>query len=233
MAPAATWHWWTDGAHAPDLNMALDETLLAHAGTLGGQPLVRVYGWDRPAVSIGYAQRFPEDLAAEGLAVVRRPTGGGVVWHDRDLTYTVVVPEGHPLAQLDRRESYHVFHRAVIRLLAGCGVDARLAPEETPAADRATMRCFVTPTAYDVLWRDGKAAGAAQRRTRDGILHQGSILLAPCGLPRHDLAGRWREALAAEFGVAWREFRLPETLLAEARDLATQTYATAAWNRRR
>jgi lipoate-protein ligase A len=215
------------------MNMAVDEVLLAHAADLCGMPLLRVYGWDRPAVSIGYAQRFSAAASAgDGCAVVRRPTGGGVVWHDRDLTYTAVVPSGHPLAALDRLESYHVFHRAVIRLLAECGICARLADSATPSVDRATLQCFVSPTVYDVLWSGGKAAGAAQRRTRDGILHQGSILLAPCGLLREELAVRLRAAVAAEFNVAWREYRISGDLCATAAALAAEKYDADEWNRR-
>jgi lipoate-protein ligase A len=211
------------------MNMAVDEVLLAHAADLGGMPLVRVYGWDRPAVSIGYAQHVAAAPARDVLAVVRRPTGGGVVWHDRDLTYTAVVPSGHPLAELDRLESYHVFHRAVIRLLAGCGIRGSLVDSAMPAGDRATMQCFVSPTVYDVLWSGGKAAGAAQRRTRDGILHQGSILLAPCNVPREALAVRLRTAMAAEFNVEWCEYRISEELCAVAAVLAAEKYDADDW----
>ena len=226
------WHWWSDVARSPAMNMAVDEVLLAHAAGLGGMPLLRVYGWDRPAVSIGYAQHFSAASAAEDCAVVRRPTGGGVVWHDRDLTYTAVVPSGHPLADLDRLESYHVFHRAVIRLLAECGIRGWLADSATPVGNRSTLQCFVSPTVYDVLWPGGKAAGAAQRRTRDGILHQGSILLAPCGLPREELAVRLRVAVAAEFNVEWCEYRISDDLCAAAAALAAGKYDADDWNRR-
>lgn len=212
------------------MNMAVDELLLAQAGPLlAGVPLVRVYGWAGPAVSIGYAQRLTAVLPAPGVTVVRRPTGGGMVWHDVDLTYTVVVPAGHPLAALERLASYRVFHRAVIRLLAGCGICGRLVEAAPPAPDRATMRCFVSPTIYDVLWDGGKAAGAAQRRTRDGLLHQGSILLAPTGLARSGLAERLRTALAEELAVSWSGFEPPPTFLEAAADLAASKYAAESW----
>jgi len=214
------------------MNMAVDELLLSQAGVLcAGVPLVRVYGWSAPAVSIGYAQRAAAVPKAEGVTVVRRPTGGGMVWHDADLTYTVVIPAGHPLSRLERVESYRVFHRAVVRLLADCGIRAWLVARAPGGVDRATMRCFASPTIYDVLWNGGKAAGAAQRRTRDGILHQGSILLAPTGWQRQELAARLRSAFAAEFAIGWREFSPAPAFLAAAAALATDRYADPDWHR--
>ena len=69
------WHLWQDGAHEPAFNMAMDEALL-QAVRRRGQPLLRFYGWATPAVTIGYVQRY--SAAPGGVAVVRRPTGGGV-----------------------------------------------------------------------------------------------------------------------------------------------------------
>ena len=214
------------------MNMAVDELLLARAEMLAGRPLVRVYGWAEPAFSIGYAQRLDAASAGPGKTVVRRPTGGGVVDHEVDLTYTVVAPAGHRLTTLGRLESYRVFHRAVIRLLADCGISGILAEKAAPAGDRATMRCFATPTVYDVMWEGGKAAGAAQRRTRDGILHQGSILLAPAGLARAELAMRLQRALASEFKMRWRKYLPPKEFLVEAAALAKTKYENAGWTGR-
>ena len=97
------WDVWIDGAHDPALNMAADEALLLSA-PWRGRPLLRFYEWDRPAVSIGYVQTIA--AAPEGYAAVRRPTGGGVVYHDFDFTYTVMFPAGHWLCDVDRVASY-------------------------------------------------------------------------------------------------------------------------------
>ena len=104
------WDLWLDGPHPPAFNMAADEALLLGAPDRR-RPLLRLYAWDRPAVSIGYIQRL--DAAPPGFAVVRRPTGGGVVYHDHDVTYTAVFPPDHPLNQLDRLKSYDDLNRAV------------------------------------------------------------------------------------------------------------------------
>ena len=80
------WLLWRDTVHDPFFNMSMDEILLEEAGNLGA-PLIRTYRWDRPSLSIGSSQLYPETEAAR-YAIVRRPTGGGNVFHDGDLTYT-------------------------------------------------------------------------------------------------------------------------------------------------
>ena len=99
---AESWLFWNDTPHSPAWNMAADEALLQNAPATG-TPLLRCYAWDRPAVSIGYVQRL--DAAPEGFAAVRRPTGGGIVYHDYDFTFSVAFPMGHWLTGLDRTQS--------------------------------------------------------------------------------------------------------------------------------
>ena len=168
------WLLWHDGVHDPWFNMSVDELLLEAAPQFG-TPLLRTYRWDRPALSIGCSQSYPAEQEAR-YAIVRRPTGGGNVFHDVDLTYTAVIPAGHPIAALDRMESYRIFHEAMLPMLDALGAHAGLKQEESARVDRRTMRCFTSPSRFDVVADDGaKYAGAAQRRTRNGILHQGSI----------------------------------------------------------
>jgi lipoate-protein ligase A len=231
--PLHSWHLWLDAAHEPALNMALDEALLESAPGRG-VPLLRFYGWDRPAVTIGYVQHFTA-APASGYAIIRRPTGGGVVFHDHDFTYSVVLPAGHPLAGVDRLESYAHINRAVLAGLEQCQVPAALAQQEIPkTVDRNTMVCFKTPTRYDVLAGARKVAGSAQRRTRDGVLHQGSIHFGQeLPLPRADLAealiAGFRRTLNAEFA----DFFPSTELLERAAALVAERYGQDSWNRRR
>jgi lipoate-protein ligase A len=226
------WDLWQDGAHEPALNMALDEALLATAATRA-RPLLRFYAWDRPAVTIGYVQRHA--AAPAGFAVVRRLTGGGVVYHDHDLTYTVVVPEGHWLTGLDRLHSYRWINRSVQAGLESCRLAAALAADDIPGhVDRSTMVCFQNATRYDVLLAGRKIAGSAQRRTRDGLLHQGSLHFGgPLPIPR----ARLSTALCAAFVSTLNLTLLPVVPGAEVTTLAerlvAERYATAAWNERR
>ncbi len=227
-----TWDFWQDDAQEPALNMAYDEALLMTAAARA-RPLLRFYAWDRPAVTIGYVQR--QAAAPAGFAVVRRLTGGGVVYHDHDFTYTVVVPEGHWLTGLDRLHSYRWINRSVQAGLERCRLSAALAAAEIPQhVDRLTMVCFQNPTRYDVLLAGRKVAGSAQRRTRDGLLHQGSLHFGgPLPVPRAVLA----EALGAAFVATLNLSLEPWTPSAEvsvlAEQLVAERYRSDAWNGRR
>lgn len=222
--------YWQDGSHDPYFNMAVDEILLAHSDLLEGRVLVRIYRWDRPSVSFGSSQICPAELA-DKYTLVRRPTGGGVVYHDVDLTYTVVVPPTHDIMKLDRMESYKVFHEALLEKMTEDGVEAVLEAKGTEHVDRATMQCFVSPSRFDLVAPGGsKYAGAAQRRTRTGILHQGSIKLDAAGGSWDKLCSGLLESLKVKFNIEYTLWQPPETLLDEARILAEKKYATARWN---
>ena len=227
-----TWDFWADGRHDPAFNMAADEALL-ESSRERGRPLLRFYGWDCPAVSIGYVQRL--DAAPAGFAVVRRPTGGGVVYHDHDFTYTVVVPAGHWLANLDRTQSYDRINQAVQAGLAELSCPADLADGDIPhSVDRLTMVCFQNPTKYDVLLNGVKIAGSAQRRTAHGLLHQGSIHF---GGPLPYSRPRLAQALHRAFGTVLNIATTPFTPSTELRQDITRRrdakYATREWNARR
>ena len=224
------WLYWQDGTHDPYFNMAVDEILLANSALLDGKVLVRVYRWDRPSVSFGSSQICPQELA-DKYTLVRRPTGGGVVYHDVDLTYTVVVPPGHSILQLDRMESYKVFHEALLIKMTEDGVAAVLEDHGTDHVDRATMQCFVSPSRFDLVAPSGsKYAGAAQRRTRMGILHQGSILLEAAGGSWDKLHAELLESLKIKFNVEYQNWQPPQELIDEATRLGVEKYSTEKWN---
>ncbi|OQA83343.1 MAG: Octanoyltransferase LipM [Lentisphaerae bacterium ADurb.Bin242] len=219
---------WLDRARAPSMNMATDELLLEKMDSIR-KVVLRFYSWNAPSASFGYSQK-PSAVTRPGLALVRRPTGGGVVYHDCDLTYTLAIPAGHPICELNRMESYRVIHEPVMRAILRLGGKACLAPDLGQKHDRATLQCFVSPSPNDVLASDGgKLAGAAQRRTRKGILHQGSVSLQ---------AGRAEslvEAICAElktaFSFDYSVFEPSPDFLKEAQALADAKYSTPEWNR--
>lgn len=224
------WLCWMDSTHDPYFNMAMDEVLLANSELLAGAVLVRIYRWDRPSVSFGSSQICPQELSND-YTLVRRPTGGGVVYHDVDLTYTVVVPPGHSIMQLDRMESYKIFHEALLIKMTENGVAAQLESVGSEHVDRATMQCFVSPSRFDLVAPSGsKYAGAAQRRTRSGILHQGSIKLEAAGGSWDKLCSELLESLKIKFDISYAAWQPPQQLLDTAEDLARSKYATEKWN---
>lgn len=181
-------------------------------------------------------------------AIVRRPTGGGAIRHDRDLTFAVVSPS------VDRRTSrpavfYRAVHGAIAELLREHGVDASLrgAVDSVAEVDKPFL-CFRDRDASDVVVAGVKIVGGAQRRTKDATLLHGSMRLRGVGSDR-DLAGLADVSAATDSAEFWaRRFRerLPDLLGWErldteieadfgprVRELSERVFATEAWTRKR
>jgi lipoate-protein ligase A len=164
-------------------NMAADWLLLESFPEPQAARL-RFYGWARPSFTFGYGQKWRAVRAVcpdEG-DLIRRPTGGGLVDHRTDWTYALVLPPVHPLALARACESYRAIHEALAGALREMGVSCRLQPEDCgqPASQpaRETLAiCFQQAETFDVVRTDDgrKIAGAAQKRTRHGLLFQGSV----------------------------------------------------------
>jgi len=169
--------------------MALDEALLEAMPRLQ-RPLLRCYGWTEPAATFGYFQKFSEVEAATLLRpLIRRPTGGGIVPHDADWTYSLAFPAGHDWYELKAVESYRRVHEWIQNAFAKLSVATELAPG---CKKSLPGQCFVGHEKSDLLWRGKKIAGAAQRRTRDGLLIQGSVQPPPVRMSRLD----WEKAMS-------------------------------------
>jgi lipoate-protein ligase A len=222
------WLLWLDQAHSPWLNMAIDELLLKQSAK-SNRPMLRIYAWDCPTVSFGYVQKYP--TAPQGYSIVRRMTGGGIVDHGNDLTYTVVIPPEHPICAMNRIESYHILHQAVKWALESFGITVTLAADDAPPVDRATMQCFITPTRYDVIGDGKKYAGSAQRRTRNGILHQGSISQSAANNDNNLLTKQLVNGFEQELKVKFSPYKVRPDFLAEAQVLADNKYSSEAWNK--
>jgi len=218
----------TDAASAA-FNMAVDEALLSHVRELG-QPILRFYAWSESAASFGYFQHYAEVANATRLRpLVRRPTGGGIVPHDRDWTYSVVLPPGHFWYQLKAIESYRRVHDWVRAAFNEAGVLAELASEprrEVPG------QCFAGAERFDVLAQNRKIAGAAQRRTRDGLLIQGSVQ-PPAGVARKAWEDRVCTVAVKTWQVRWSQWQLPGVVARAVEVLAVQKYGTRGHNERR
>jgi lipoate-protein ligase A len=188
------------------------------------RPTLRFYRWGSPAVSFGYFSRF-EDVRAfsNDRELVRRWTGGGIVMHGHDLTYSFVIPPSDSLFGKPAREIYSLVHRAITTALARGGIDATLASSSAP---RMSDACFANPVNADVLIDGRKVAGAAQRRSRAGLLQQGSIQI-------DSLPQEFSRELSVALCVAPRAVELSSQCLDAARELAEQKYGTAAWLTRR
>lgn len=234
MQPGASdggpWLWFDSGPGDPAFNMALDEALMESA-SIQGAPLLRLYSWTTPAATFGYSQSISQIEAATALRpLIRRTTGGGLVPHDADWTYTLVIPPAHPWYDLRAAQSYHRVHSWLHRAFALLSVPTLLAP---CARTEIPGRCFVGYEQSDLLWLGRKIAGAAQRRSRSALLIQGSVQPQPPGVDRP----AWQHAMARagqeDWAVNWTPFAPPPALLSRASDLAQTKYSTTAHNRRR
>jgi lipoate-protein ligase A len=219
----SSWRLIEHGSASPARNMAIDEALLREVQA----PVLRLYGWNAPAISLGYFQ--PTSLVPEGRPFVRRYTGGGLVDHARDVTYTVVLPRVHPWMQLSAPASYEQIHLGVQAALAACGIASELTPTASTAESEA---CFQKPVRFDLVAADAKLSGAAQRRTREGLLHQGSILL-PDPERNGDLRCDFARAFAQRLELTLKSGELTEVEKARADALESDRYSTDAWNRSR
>lgn len=157
------------------VNMAIDEALLGESGRIR-TPVLRFYCWDRPTLSFGYF--IPLAVASAscrvGESMVRRWTGGGLVHHDSATTWSLAVPMTDAFCRLRPTDAYTQLHAVLARCLAAEGMTSiQLVSETHPTVPGGN--CAEVPALGDLLWRGNKLAGAGQRRTRQGLLHQAAI----------------------------------------------------------
>jgi lipoyl(octanoyl) transferase len=260
------------GAHSAAMNMAIDEALLGSVKF----PSIRFYHWHSPALSFGYFGKFADvvDYAAE-RDLVRRWTGGGIVFHGDDLTYSIIIPAQDAMFAESSAFTYAAIHSALRDALSSQGQRAELAPAAeavvtdfknssradsgyTPSScshapmtrptaqwpachDGAQGRgysrhlCFVNPVSADVMIDSRKIAGAAQRRTHAGLLHQGSIQLATgqvrvaAATGHVDLGNGLTERFASELSNVRGEKLLDKSLLERAEKIAERKYGNNHW----
>jgi len=178
-----TWRYLPFSESSAFENMATDEALLRHAGAAPIVPTLRFFGWDPPAVSVGYFQDATKEVnlpycREHGIDVVRRPTGGKAVFHDREVTYALVAGEDNPLFPRGILGTYQVISSAILRALSKLGVEAEMAADGRPCApDGLAAFCFSVPSRYELLVKGRKICGSAQTRSRGVFLQHGSILV--------------------------------------------------------
>lgn len=214
-------------AHSAAMNIAIDEALLAYAT----DPSIRFYRWKSPALSFGYFGRFADVASYQGECdLVRRWTGGGIVFHGKDLTYSIAIPASDAAFDTSSMSNYERIHRALVDALSRNDVCAELVASvhcanRVPQRGVSTHDCFTNPVRADVMINGRKVAGAAQRRTRRGLLQQGSIQGIELG---NNLTELFAQALSANC----RERKVDEEILRLARELAEQKYGTESWLRK-
>lgn len=198
MGSPSRWRVLVDSPAPGPRNMAVDEALARERAPDEG--VLRLYGWDGPTVSFGRNEpaRGLYDLQAasrEGIRFVRRPTGGRVVLHDRELTYAVAAPIR---AWGGLRDAYRAINEALVAGLVALGAPVELAgepPDGEPPLSAGP--CFQRPAEGEVVARGEKLVGSAQARVGDSLLQHGSVILDG----RQDALARIGPEATAEAGA--------------------------------
>lgn len=200
----------------------------------------RHYDWHRPAFTFGYSQKIAfirgQLPPGEPVELCRRPTGGGVVDHRADWTYALVVPRGHPAYDVRATESYRLVHACIAACFQALGQPAVLHERPATGADGKPAGpgiCFVQAELYDVISpaTGRKIAGAAQKRTRHGLLFQGSISRSAVAgnLDWSAFAEAFPARLAEALAAPLQEVPWPDWSEDELSGLVEQ-YSTPDWN---
>lgn len=161
---------WDDPClRTPAEQMACDEALAGVAEA----PVLRTYRWAAPAVTFGYAQRLQNvQTLANGRPVMRRWTGGGTVFHGGELTLGLAIPSSGSFTCLTSAQIYQAIHEALLPAIRQILPNAKLVSLEDC---RCGPVCFESPVAYDIVAGPRKILGGALRRSRQGVLYQGSL----------------------------------------------------------
>ena len=205
-------------------HMAADAALLDWASRGAARLAFRTYAWDRPTLSLGRSEPFPEGwdgaaLAREGIAVVRRPTGGDAVFHWDELTFSVAASTPGPWRMTPRRFANEVAE-ALADAMRASGVPAERVEsgEPRPATSKpGATPCFARTASGEVRASGYKVAGLASRFTRSGALCHGSVPLTA----RHRDVARLRENAREESTALMRHARSAGELLGRAPDPRT------------
>jgi len=261
----STWRLITSEPFPGAENMAVDEALLRSFDPDSSPPVLRLYGWEPPALSLGRFQKAEavldlERCRADGVTIVRRVTGGGVIYHADELTYSIVCAPGQIPPASSVKDSFRVLTGFLLSFYRGLGLDPAYAVDAAPAGTALGERthfCFAGRESFDILVNGGKLGGNAQRRTRGVIFQHGSIpilnltatglaymrenspelvggvvSLAECGVSagREELQAGLAAAFRECFGVEMREGQLSAAERESAKALVEKKYSTDLWN---
>lgn len=238
------------GARGAAENMAIDQALLQQVDHTR-VPVLRIYSWNEPTLSLGYFQRYEDrnqHRESESVHCVRRATGGGAILHEHDLTYSIVMPIRSTNTQA-RLTLYRQMHELFIRVLSSWNVRLdRHVDAVGKLGSEHEFLCFQRRTEDDLVCSGYKVLGSAQRRTRGAVLQHGSLLIqssryAPqlpgiidlTSLPIRiaELTDHLVQTASTLLGIDW-ETQHGESVDAEKIDtIVRDRFGSASWNRRR
>jgi lipoate-protein ligase A len=147
-----------------------------------GSPILRIYSWEPKCISLGYSQEIDEEINVEkakkqGWDVVIRPTGGGIVFHNSfEVSYSFIVgADDLPKGLIP---SFLMLSEIILGALKSLGINAKVlsSRKEKGKSENPTI-CFSGVQGYELVYKGRKLVGAAQKRNKQAVLQQGSILV--------------------------------------------------------
>lgn len=176
-----TWFLWPYHQYSGRDNMAIDLFLAKNISAYLDKPIIRFYGWNPEAISLGFSQGLDdinmEKVIADGIDIVRRPTGGRAIFHSRELTYSIVYPN----KDMKREELYYKVNLWFHKLLNSYNVESSLQPEQPDFREyyrkENSSACFTAAARYELKVDKRKILGSAQRIFSQAILQHGSFML--------------------------------------------------------
>ncbi|MBI3194950.1 MAG: lipoate--protein ligase family protein [Ignavibacteriae bacterium] len=177
------WQLLQTGFLSGELNMEIDVALAERLNEEQGGAVLRLYGWNPPAISIGYNQDISEfdakKLAHAGIDLVRRPTGGRAILHWNELTYSAIMP----IEQKGLKEIYHYLNLGLLEGVRLLGIEAELFDSGSTTSQMyyqtTSAACFSSTANSEIQYQGRKLIGSAQRKIGNVVLQHGSLLLGP------------------------------------------------------
>ena len=214
-------------------NMATDMWLLSQTKTWGG-PIFRRYGWSCPQITFGYGQKaswVEKETGQKRTVLIRRPTGGGIVSHGTDLTYCLILPRGSTGEKMSPMEFYGLLHQCWGEALDEQNISNRLMPCPKTSRGGIPGDCFREPVGRDLMDQAGekKLGGAAMKRTRNGVLIQGSLELGNWPALDHErIERKFLQQMAIELEESIAPIEWPSELAIERRKLV-KSFTSINW----
>lgn len=171
------------GENHAQTNMDIDDNLLQAMG-VGDSPILHLYRWKKESITYGHFIKKSnffdmEKVNKNFFELAKRPTGGGIIFHSWDYTFSFIVPSSHKQFSTNTLENYQWINQVVLNAIQDL-YPAPLSIYKKSVACKGNGKyfCMAKPTIYDILLGEKKVVGAAQRRRRHALLHQGSISIA-------------------------------------------------------
>lgn len=242
----------------PYMNMAIDEALTRECIDYeGNSAVIRFYTWKETSCSIGYFQKIENVFKApdrKRIPVVRRPTGGGIVYHGNDITFSIVTKRMQSNGQENITSFYKLIGESLLRGLGKLGFactsyhpegESHLSDNERNLLNKRLLQqsfCSVTPAKYDIMIAGSKVAGYAARKSQGTILCQGYLDIHKRWKGQHNgsrekainlLFNNLTNSFKNVFGITLTSSQLTEDEMKSANEIRDKKYASDEWNYRK